>query len=159
MARRSVAREDSGLRTLSQLAPAPPAPKAHPRREPRPLGVVAQVRVAFRRQNRLAAAIGAILGGTVPVASYQLAHSEVSRDAALWLQVPAWLVLGGLLYSAATVLRWGRLAFGSWIKSIGFAVLLEGVLLASRTPWLSVLALAILVGVNAVSTACRLASG
>ena len=122
-----------------------------------PLGVVDQVRVACRARNRLAAVLGAALGGLVPLASYWLSHFELDRSVDLWAQLPAWLVLGGLVYSATTVYGWAKLAFGSGVKAAGFCVLVEGVLLASRTPWLAVLALCYLITINAVATASRLA--
>lgn len=121
-------------------------------------GVIRQIRTAFQAQNRLAALVGAVLGGTVPVASFQLAHHEVNRAVPLVGQVPAWLVLGGLLFSAITVFGWTREAFGSPVKAAGFCLLIEGALLASQTPWLSFLALGVLVGVNVVATATRLSS-
>jgi hypothetical protein len=120
--------------------------------------VVDQVRVAFRPRNRLAGVVGAALGGLVPLASYWLAHHEVDTAVALYAQLACWLVLGGLVYSATTVYGWANMAFGSGLKAMGFCVLLEGVLLASRTPWLAILALAYLCAINAVATACKLAT-
>jgi hypothetical protein len=121
------------------------------------LGVVQQVRVAFGRRNRLAATVGAALGSIVPLASYWLSHHEVDRSSDLLAQLPVWLVAGGLLYSALTVFAWGRLAFGSGAKALGFCVLLEGVLLASQTTWLSVMALCYLIAINGIATGCSLA--
>jgi hypothetical protein len=123
-----------------------------------PPGVVKQVRIALRPANRLASFLGAVLGGGVPVASYQLAHHEVTRALPLWAQLPAWLVAGGLLFSALTVYQWGRLAFGSPYKALGFAVLLEGVLVASTTPWLSLGALGYLVAINGTACGCILST-
>jgi hypothetical protein len=145
-------RETSGIRAL-------PSPPARPLRPRTALGVVQQVRLALKPRNRLAFGLGAALGSVVPVASYWLAHFEVDRAADLWPQLPAWLVLGGLVFSATTVYGWGRLAFGHGAKAAGFCVLVEGVLLASRTQWLAVVALAYLVAINAVATGCRLARG
>jgi hypothetical protein len=128
-------------------------------RQSQELGVVGQVREAVKRKNRLAATLGALIGGGVPVASYQLAHAEIDPSRALWAQLPAWLVLGGLLNSALTVFHWARSAFGSGAKALGFAVLLEGVLTFSRTPWLSIGALVYLVAINATATGVRLSMG
>ena len=140
------------LRAVSE----PPA--ARPPRAPKPprTDVVSQVRAAVQPKNRLATALGALLGGGVPVATYVLSHHEVTQADPLYAQLPAWLVLGGLLFSALTVYQWGRMAFGSGAKALGFAVLLEGVLTCSATPWLSAGALAYLVIINATATGVRL---
>lgn len=121
------------------------------------LGVVAQVTTALRPKNRLAAALGALLGGFVPVASYVLAHRETDVTAPLWTQVAPWFVVGGLAYSAVTVYQWAARAVGNPIKAAGFVLLVEGVMVASRTEWLGLVALAYLVAINAVATGCTLA--
>ena len=46
----------------------------------------------------------------------------------------AYIVAGGLLYSAKTVYAWGKLAFHTAAKALGFVVLLEGVMILSQTP-------------------------
>lgn len=146
------------------LAPAPakePAPSRAPReprsrREPQPLGVVAQVRAAFRARNRLPALLGFLLGGFVPVACYVLAHAELT-GAPVWTQPRAVLVLGGLLFSLRTVYAWGRLAFAESAKALGFCVLVEGVMVTAQTEWLAFAALAYLVAINGIATGCRLA--
>lgn len=120
--------------------------------------VVEQVRTAMKPRNRLAAAMGFLLGGFVPLASFVLAHYEVDPGAAIWTQLPAALVLGGLTYSAKTVYDWGRLAFELPVKALGFVVLLEGVMVASSTPWLAFTALGYLIGINGVATGCTLAA-
>jgi hypothetical protein len=68
-------------------------------------------------------------------------------------------VLGGLVFSALTVFRWGRLAFGSPVKALGFVVLAEGVMTFCSTAWLSVVALGYLVLINAIATGCTIALG
>ncbi len=123
-----------------------------------PRGVVGQVRAAFAPGARLATAIGAVLGGFVPISTWQVTHHELSAAAPLWQQPLTLLVLGGLLYSATTVFAWGKLAFRSPVKAAGFVVLLEGVLVGSQTPWLSAAALVVLAGVNAIATGATLSS-
>lgn len=145
-----IARDDSGPRRL------PCRPKARPTK---PLGVVAQVRMAARREHRLAASLGAIGGGFFPVASYVLVHDEVGEGATWRRVVAGLLVLGGLLFSAPKVLSWMRMALGSTVEAIGAVVLLEGILVAARTQWLGYAALGLLVTINATATACRLAIG
>jgi hypothetical protein len=142
---------------LSVVAPfAPPSRNSRPPKAKDAPSVVSQVRTALRPQNRLATSLGALLGVGVPVGSYQLAHHEVDAGSSLLWQVPAWLVVGGLLFSALTVYRWGRVAFASPTKAVGFCVLLEGVLVFSSTPWLSFGALVYLCAINAVATGCNL---
>jgi hypothetical protein len=120
---------------------------------PHPIAVVAQVREAFRPRARLAALLGALLGGFVPLATYTLAHDELAS----LLSVQAVIVAGGLLFSARTVVAWARLAFASPAKAIGFTVLLEGVMTLAHTPWLALAALAYLIGINAIATGTTLA--
>ena len=115
------------------------------------LTVIQQVKRAFGAGARLAGFVGLLIGGFVPVATYALVHHEVSRYPVLWV-----LVAGGLLYSATTVFIWARAAFGSVVKSLGFVVLLEGILTFSHIEALGLSALAILVFINAVSAACAL---
>jgi hypothetical protein len=147
---------DQVRQSSPRLRIAQAAPRA---RRAAPTGVVAQVRCALQPHNRLATALGALLGGGVPVASYQLAHHEVDPSQPLWAQLSAWLVLGGLLFSAITVCSWGKLAFGSRYKAVGFTVLLEGVLTCAHTPWLAAAGLCYLVCINAVATGVRLSQG
>jgi hypothetical protein len=56
------------------------------------------------------------------------------------------------------VIEWGRAILRNLPKAVGFAVLVEGVMLASQTQWLSLAALALLVIINATSCAVALAS-
>ncbi len=124
------------------------------------LGVVSQVKRAFSPRNRLAATIGLFAGAIVPVSIYVLAHSEavpLTRDPATWV---VWgLILAALVYSAHTVYSWARLALGGPVKSVAFAVLLEGVMVTSHTPWLRLTVLGYLVAINAIGSACRLSLG
>lgn len=121
------------------------------------LSIVEQVREAGKRQNRMATAAGFILGGFVPSASFILAHYEVDPQSPLWLQMPALLVLAGLVYSAKTVFDWARVAFKNPAKAVGFVVLLEGVMTFSTTVALAYVALALLVAINGIATGCNLA--
>jgi hypothetical protein len=146
--RLAVVSEDSGVR------PMPRAP-----REPKvqgPLGVVEQVKQALKPKARLAACLGFLLGGFVPLASYVVAHFEVDTNAPLYSQLSTLLVLGGLVFSARTVYDWARLAFNASGKALGFVVLAEGVMCTSHTPWLAVSALVYLVCINGIATGCTL---
>jgi hypothetical protein len=116
------------------------------------LSIVEQVRSATREGHRLALACGMLLGGFVPLATYILAHGEVAADPRKWA-----LVGGGLLFSATSVFEFGREAFRSLLKALGFVVLVEGVMIWSATEPLSLAALALLVAINAIATGTNLA--
>lgn len=144
--------EDSGVHAR------PSAPKRAPRvAKPKVVdtGVVAQVRTAVAPENRLATLAGFLLGGLVPVASFFVAHYELSGA---W-DPKALLVLGGLLFSARTVFAWAKLAFQNGSKAFGFVVLVEGVMVFSGLAWLSWVCLAYLVVINGVATGCLLSKG
>lgn len=119
------------------------------------LGVVDQVRIACK--NPLPTVIGALIGALVPFATYQVAHHDLNLSAP-W-SLPMLLVVGGLVYSATTVAQWGRLAFASWYKAVGFTVLVEGIMVGSGQEWLSVVALCYLCTINAIATGVTLTRG
>ena len=128
------------------------------RRAPGPLSVVEQVRVALQPRSRLPFAIGVLLGGFVPIATYVVAHTELELGALFTRpQLAALFVAGGLLFSAVTMYGWGKLAFSQRAKALGFVVLLEGVMVTSHTRWLALAALSYLACINGVATACNLA--
>ena len=118
--------------------------------------IVDQVRRAAQKQNRTAAIIGAALGAFVPVSTYYAAHFEAGLDT--WRARGALgLVLAGLVFSAISVLGWARAAFASLPKAVAFSALLEGSMTLSGSAWVAGFALAILVTINALSTACNIA--
>lgn len=117
---------------------------------------VDQVRIALKPRNRLAASMGFLLGGFVPLASFFVAHFELSRAVPLYSQKALYLVLGGLAYSAKTVWQWGTIAFQNAFKAAGFVVLVEGVMVTSNILWLSIAALVYLVAINGIATGCNL---
>jgi hypothetical protein len=116
------------------------------------LSIVQQVRSATREGHRLAMACGMVLGGFVPIATYILAHGELAAEPR-----KAALVAGGLLFSATSVFGFGREAFRSVLKALGFVVLIEGVMIWSSTEPLSLAALGLLVLINAIATGTNLA--
>lgn len=131
-----------------------------PSRPPRPrlpLGVVAQVRLSLRAGSRLAFALGVLLGAFVPIATFQISHTELTTTRPLWTQPAAFFVAGGLLFSAVTMYNWGCLAFTQRAKALGFVVLLEGTMVTCQTQWLALAALGYLAAINGVATACNLA--
>jgi hypothetical protein len=158
--RHSMSMSQSHVSQASHLSVVTPRPKttrrARPERRTAPLGVVDQVTAAFRPGARLATVLGFVLGGFVPLASYVVAHFEIDRAVAFYEQVSTLLVLGGLLYSAKTVYAWGALAFRAPVKSAGFVVLLEGVMVFAQTQWLALAALTYLVAINGLAKGCNL---
>jgi hypothetical protein len=150
--RRRRSSDRTHLRSVTEREPRPQRPR-------HPLGVVEQVRLSLRRGSRLAFALGVLLGGFVPIATYVIAHTEISKARALYLQPAAAFVAGGLLFSAVTMYNWGRLAFAQRAKALGFVVLLEGTMVTAQTRWLALAALCYLAAINGVATACNLARG
>lgn len=138
------------LRAVTDREPRPQRPRL-------PLGVVDQVRLSLRRGSRLAFALGVLLGGFVPIATYVIAHTELALARPLYLQPAAAFVAGGLLFSAVTMYKWGLLAFAQRAKALGFVVLLEGTMVTAHTHWLALAALCYLAAINGVATACNLA--
>lgn len=125
---------------------------------PRTIDVVSQLECAVRHPR--AAALGALLGGVVPWFARALAHGELpdawrAGDRALALGT-ATVVLGCCLFSVLTVYKFGLAAFGDARKAAGFVAALEGVMLVSRGTT-SIVALLILVAVNAVTNGCSIA--
>jgi hypothetical protein len=120
---------------------------------------VDQVVLACKPKNRLATAMGFLLGGVVPVATYLEAHVDLDRAAPVHSQLAAYLVLGGLLFSAKTVYAWAKAAFGDAYKATGFVVLLEGVMVLSKVPVLPLVLLGFLVAINGIATGCLLSLG
>jgi hypothetical protein len=114
--------------------------------------VVTQLECAFR--NPHAAAIGAVIGGLVPWFGRTLAHEEIPATwadgshgfAAAMIAV----VLGCACFSAISVYKFGRAAFGDSKKALGFTLALEGVMLVSHGAT-SAVALAALILINAVA--------
>jgi hypothetical protein len=113
--------------------------------------IISQIEIAAR--NPLPAVIGALIGALVPSATFMVGHYELVS----WTEPKSLIVLGGLVFSALTVFRWGRLAFGSAAKALGFVILAEGVMTFCSTAWLSIVALGYLVLINAIATGCTIA--
>jgi hypothetical protein len=115
--------------------------------------VIGQIKLAF--STPLPLIIGALIGALVPLATYTVGHRELA--AAGWTSVAGAIVVGGCLFSAITVYKWGERAFGNALKAIGFVVLSEGVMTFSTTPWLSMLVLGFMIAINAVANGANLA--
>src|SRR5680860_12417 len=114
--------------------------------------VVTQLECAIR--NPHAALIGVLIGGIVPWFGRTLAHDQVpaawsTGNTGLALTMVA-VVLGCALFSALSVYKFGKAAFGDSRKALGFVLALEGVMIVS-TGATSTVALAVLILINAVA--------
>ena len=120
--------------------------------------VVTQLECAVR--NPHAALIGALIGGLVPWFGRTLAHDEIpaawsAGNQSLAMAMIA-VVLGCACFSAISVYKFGRAAFGDSRKALGFVLALEGVMLVSHGITSSV-ALAVLIAINAVANGAVIA--
>lgn len=114
--------------------------------------VVTQLECAAR--NPHAALIGAVIGGLVPWFGRTLAHEEIpstwSAGSHGFAAVMIAVVLGCACFSAISVYKFGRAAFGDSKKALGFVLALEGVMLVSHGVTSGV-ALAVLIAINAIA--------
>ncbi|EIT69985.1 MULTISPECIES: hypothetical protein [Hydrocarboniphaga] len=102
-------------------------------------------RTASTWQRAAHRSLAAIAAGFLPVAAYVLAHVEITAEKPL-----LWALVGAsLIYSAPSLAEWAEGWCRSRIKAWAFAVLLEGVMLASAIQALSLTGLMLLVIVNA----------
>jgi len=114
--------------------------------------LVTQIECAAK--NPQATLIGALIGGVVPWFARALAHHEVPAAwsvgnhglAAAMLVV----VMGCALFSALTVYKFGKAAFGDSKKALGFTMALEGVMLVASGAT-STAALVVLIAINALA--------
>ena len=134
-------------------AKAPRAPRAPKSRAD--LSPVDEIRLAFKPKNRLAATVGAAFGGSIPALTCYTAHTR-HADRALYAQAGTYFAACGVVFSLLTVYQWGTRIFGHRLKAVAFAVLLEGAMVTSESPWAAGAVLGLLVAVNAVALACNL---
>jgi hypothetical protein len=124
---------------------------------PEPKTLIDFVKFCFTRENIPATIVALIFGGFIPFAVWWLSHKQLNiielRDGSFNSVIAIPLILGGLAYSATTVVELSTLAFHKRSKAWGFTILLEGVLLGASTTWLSISALLYLILLNAVGTA------
>lgn len=119
------------------------------------VGLLERLRTAREHPN--VAALGAAFGGFVPIAAYIIVHNELRRDGGWdFFQPISPVALACLAFSVTTVWHWGHQSFRDKFKASCFVVALEGVMVCSRTPALCLVALAYLVLINAIATACTL---
>lgn len=125
------------------------------------IALLEQLRVA--RQHPNVAAFGAALGGFPPATAYLLTHQALPQlwgkpgaldRTLLYALLP--VVAACLVFSVRTVWQWGAQAFHERLKAGCLVVALEGAMVLSPIPALSAVALAYLILINAVATACTL---
>ena len=118
-------------------------PSASPKGSSRRLPSAKLVNLKKSEVRTIGQFIAAIAAGFLPVASYVLAHYETKNTPAMWA-----LVVAALTFSAPTLVEWAQKWCKSVWKAVGFAALLEGVMVASSTGWLGATGLVILVAIN-----------
>lgn len=159
MAQQQLSMSPSAVRSRERRAAAAgksDAPKAAPKSAPkaRKAPTASPVKLNAAQKRTVGQLCAAAASGFLPIASYMMAHVE-AQEAGRWY---LWaLVAAALLFSAPTLAKWAQKWCGGAVKAWGFTVLLEGVLVASHTPALSIAALTILVVINA-SNAWELAA-
>lgn len=148
---------DSGLFNVDELA-VKKVKRARREVDYKDLGVIDQIRVAFKGKNKLAATVGFMLGGLMPVGTYFVVHKEIDPAVSLFSQIATYMVVGGLLFSAITVYEWCNLAFRMKLKALGWVLLAESIMTFTKhVPLLAWAALFYLVLINGVATSCILA--
>ena len=124
------------------------------------LSVIDSIHRATARTNRLGLILGSTVGAIAPVGVFSIAHSGVILSTlSLWRQPVAYLALGGLVFSALSVVTWTERLFRSKTKAIAWTILVEGIMTFAPPAlvWLSWVCLALLIGVNAISNGCSVA--
>ena len=130
------------------------APKAEKAAAPktRKQATAAPIKINAAQKRTIGQIMASIAAGFLPIASFVMAHYESAQTPYLWI-----LVAAALMFSAPTLADWAYKWAGNKYKAWGFTVLLEGVMVASNTEWLSFGGLIILVAINA-SNAWELAA-
>lgn len=132
------------------------------------ISIIRQLNLVVLKGNRLACAIGALMGFVVPLMVYAVTHElpgiyKESGVVSLPFLALSAMAVAGCVFSAKSVYQWGVLAFADRFKAVGFAILLEGMLAMSGIVhesqwmrWLGAVALAYLMLVNAISSATNI---
>jgi len=119
---------------------------------PSDLSIVDQVWLATRWDNLGATIGGFLLGGLVPLAAYAEAHYVVDK-VRWWWDPHSILVAGCLAFSVYTVYFWGLKAFEDVkVKSVGFMLAIEGIMVFSPLKWLAITCLVYLIVINGIAT-------
>lgn len=135
--------KEAGAQSLAS-SPKAPSVKAAPKTRKQP--TAAPIKINAAQKRTIGQVMAAVASGFLPIASFVLAHYESKTEPMLWV-----LVAAALLFSAPTLAKWAEKWCGNQVKAWGFTVLLEGVMVASHTEWLSYAGLVILVVINATN--------
>lgn len=102
--------------------------------------------------NKVETLLASLAASFIPVGVFIVSHKALEQPIAQsW---PLWILsLAGLIYSIPSVVSWATTWTGSKYKSIGFTIMLEGLMVGSGEMWLSVISLLLLGGVNAMIAA------
>lgn len=112
----------------------------------RKVGTFAKIRSSFYYGFRICTR------GFVPVGTFVICHKELPDESGWTFFYLTVLVLGGLLFSAKTVWQWATVEHKDPWKATGFVLLVEGIMVGSKTLWLSWSALLLLVAINGIAT-------
>lgn len=115
---------------------------AKPRKQP----TAAPIKINAAQKRTIGQIFASVAAGFLPIASFVMAHYESKQNPYLWI-----LVAAALAFSAPTLAAWAQKWCGHAVKAWGFTILLEGVMVASHTEWLSFAGLMILIAINAVN--------
>lgn len=121
-----------------------PKAKAAPKARKQP--TAAPIKINAAQKRTIGQIMASVAAGFLPIASFVMAHYESKENPLLW-----GLVVAALLFSAPTLADWAYKWAGNKYKAWGFTILLEGVMVASHTEWLSFAGLIILVAINATN--------
>lgn len=147
--RRAKREADRAFKQASDqsIASAPKAPVAKttaPKSRKQP--TVAPIKINAAQKRTIGQIFASVAAGFLPIASFVMAHYESKQNPYLWI-----LVAAALAFSAPTLAAWAQKWCGHAVKAWGFTILLEGVMVASHTEWLSFAGLMILIAINAVN--------
>jgi hypothetical protein len=106
----------------------------------------APIKINAAQKRTIGQIMASVAAGFLPIASFVMAHYESKSNPLLWV-----LVAAALMFSAPTLADWANKWSGNKYKAWGFTILLEGVMVASHTEWLSFAGLIILVAINATN--------
>jgi len=105
-----------------------------------------------KNTNNFETVLASIAASFIPVGVFFTSHKalagHISTTWSLWI-----ISLAGLAYSIPSVVTWAQSWTGSKAKAIGFTIMLEGLMVGSGEPWLSIISLILLGGVNAMIAA------
>lgn len=111
--------------------------------------IVRSMKTTTTTSNKLETLLASAAASFIPVGVFFTSHKALGMS--LSQSWPLWIIsIAGLIYSIPSVVSWAQSWTGTRSKAIGFTVMLEGLMVLSGEMWLSVVALLLLGGVNAM---------